>query len=479
MSALMCWTSVADATARFASPGGSLEACTSTNPCNIVTAIKKAAPLDDITIEPGTYEPTEVLFDEGRTLTIHGLAGSPRPVIIGKTGGMVLTGANTSVRDLEIDVSTPNQPALVVAGFGATAERLLLHALGSEDIACEAGEKVTLSDSVCVADGIKSDAFLFAVSNTTQTTLRNDTLEAPGGSGTLGSVAVKARAFNGHEVQVTLINTIAHGSKADLLAEADSVAGSDGVIIAEHSNYATDEVKAEGAGTGSATPQGSGTNETAPPLFANAGMDDFHELAGSPTIGAGFSSPANGLTDLDGVARQLGGVTDIGAYQFVAPPVSPTAPTTTLSTPTPGVTPPAPVAPEDSQPVLSSRTFAALARGASISRAARGTTVTYTDTQAATTTFTVERALGAGVLSHGRCVAPPRGKPAHGRRCARVSTIGSFGHADVAGANRFRFSGRLRGRALVPGSYELVSAPANSAGLKGATHVNSFKVVNG
>jgi hypothetical protein len=105
--------------------------------------------------------------------------------------------------------------------------------------------------------------------------------------------------------------------------------------------------------------------------------------------------------------------------------------------------------------------------------------VTYTDTQAATTTFTVERMLGAGVLSHDRCVAPPHGKPAHGRRCARVSTIGSFSHTDAAGANRFRFTGRVHGRALSPGSYELVSVPMNAAGMKGATHVNSFKIVRG
>src|SRR5262249_33421908 len=91
MAASMCWATVAGATPRFASPGGSKEACTSSEPCSIATAIKKAAPLDDITVEPGTYEPTELLSDEGRTLTIHGLAGAPRPVIIGKGGGLILT----------------------------------------------------------------------------------------------------------------------------------------------------------------------------------------------------------------------------------------------------------------------------------------------------------------------------------------------------------------------------------------------------
>ena len=396
---------------------------------------------------------------------------------------------------------------------------------------------------MCVADGTKSTAFLFLVSNTVQATLRNDTLEAPGGSGPLGSVGVKTKAFLGHEVQVTLINTIVHGSRLDLLAQADTNPSSDGVIVAEHSNYATDAAEPESGGKASVTPHGTGTNQTAAPLFANAGTDDFHELAGSPTIGTGFSSPANGLLDLDGIPRQFGGATDIGAYQFVPGPTcqalsattgfgaattlqlqcsdalgapltgyaiatGPAHGTAALNAATGAVTytpaagysgpdgftfdatsshgtgapaaatitvaaAPAAVvaaAPSDSQPVLSPKTFAPLTHGASIAKAARGTTITYTDTQAATTTFTVRKQLAAGVLSHGRCVAPPRGHAVHGRRCARFSTLGTFSHSDVAGANRFRFTGRVRGRALKPGSYQLVSAPTSAAGRTGATH---------
>ena len=128
------------------------------------------------------------------------------------------------------------------------------------------------------------------------------------------------------------------------------------------------------------------------------------------------------------------------------------------------------LAPSDSQPVLTPKTFAALAKGASVAKSSRGTTVTYTDTQAATTTFTVLRQIGTGVLSHGRCVAPPRGKAPHGRRCTRFSTIGSFSHADVAGPNRFRFTGRVRGRTLKPGTYQLLSTPTNARQDRGLAH---------
>jgi len=535
---------------RFASPGGSGEACTKAVPCGIVAAIDKAAANDDVTVEPGTYETSEGLRDEKRTLTIHGLAGSPRPVVIAHSGGLVLEGASSTVRDIEFDVPGAHQSGLFVAGFGESAERVLVHTLGSETNTCVALQAFTMNDSVCVADGTNSYALLYNASIAGVATLRNDTLEASGGSGPLGSVGVKVKAFGGSELQVTLINSIAHGSNVDLLAAADSNAKSDGVLAAEHSNFATENVESEGGKT-SVTPHGTGTNQTAAPLFANPGMDDFHELTGSPTIGAGFSSPANGLTDLHGIARQFGGLTDIGAYQFVGPPscqaistatgfgtpvsmqlqcsdplgapiasyaivAGPGHGSVTLGPATGAVTytpaagfsgadtftfdavgshgtsapaaatitvgaapapPAALVAPSDSQPVLAPTTFAALTSGASVARAVRGTTVTYSDTQAATTTFTVRHQLGRGVLSHGKCLAPPHRKAVHGKRCTRVSTVGSFAHVDVAGANRFRFTGRVRGRALAPGSYQLVSAPTNAAGKTGASHVNAFKIV--
>ena len=137
------------------------------------------------------------------------------------------------------------------------------------------------------------------------------------------------------------------------------------------------------------------------------------------------------------------------------------------------------VPPNDSKPVLSPKTFAALTRGASIAKAARGTTVTYTDTQSATTTFTVRKAARGGrALARTLRRTPARHK-VHGKRCARFTTLGTFSHTDVAGANRFRFSRpRPRARAqarLIPA----VSAPTNAARKTGTAHVNSFRIVSG
>lgn len=43
--------------------------------------------------------------------------------------------------------------------------------------------------------------------------------------------------------------------------------------------------------------------------------------------------------------------------------------------------------------------------------------------------------------------------PTKRRRCTRLVLVGAFAHRDRVGANHFRFSGRVNGRALEPGRY--------------------------
>ncbi len=83
-----------------------------------------------------------------------------------------------------------------------------------------------------------------------------------------------------------------------------------------------------------------------------------------------------------------------------------------------------------------------------------GTTITYTDTKAATATFTVF--LGeSGVVRGKSCVKPPR--HGGGRRCTRYDKrVLTFTHTDSVGTNKVSFSGRIRGRALAAGSYQLM-----------------------
>jgi hypothetical protein len=82
------------------------------------------------------------------------------------------------------------------------------------------------------------------------------------------------------------------------------------------------------------------------------------------------------------------------------------------------------------------------ARSGSSIAAVAGALVSYSDSAAATTTFTVARKTGRHAFK----------------------TIGRFKHADVQGSNRFRFTGRVNGHPLAPGSYRLKAVASDVAG---------------
>lgn len=149
-----------------------------------------------------------------------------------------------------------------------------------------------------------------------------------------------------------------------------------------------------------------------------------------------------------------------------------------------GVAAAAPAAPVLGNLSLSPHAFRAAKSGASVTAARTdGTIVSYTDSAAATTTFSVQQArrgILRGTGRRARCVAAPRHPRKRARkrlrRCTFTRTLGSFTHDDAAGSNRLRFTGRVHGRALKPGRYRLV-AVARAAGLSSTAKSASFKIV--
>jgi hypothetical protein len=117
--------------------------------------------------------------------------------------------------------------------------------------------------------------------------------------------------------------------------------------------------------------------------------------------------------------------------------------------------------------------------GASIARAkkaARGTTISFGASQSAVTTFAVQRPH-KGFRSKGRCRSRrPKGvkKP---RRCTRYTGAGSFQYAGLAGANRFHFTGRVKGKPLRAGRYRLRARARNDAGQIGAALTKPFRIL--
>lgn len=128
---------------------------------------------------------------------------------------------------------------------------------------------------------------------------------------------------------------------------------------------------------------------------------------------------------------------------------------------------------------LSSSTFRAATKGASVARRRRpprGTRVSYALTGPAVVGFRVQRAAKGRRVRHA-CKRPTR----HNRKrksCVRwVRLRGSFKVTSSApGAVSFRFTGRLNRKPLKPARYRLVATPV-SGGVPGKARIVKFRIV--
>jgi hypothetical protein len=127
---------------------------------------------------------------------------------------------------------------------------------------------------------------------------------------------------------------------------------------------------------------------------------------------------------------------------------------------------------------LGSKTFRAASSGGSVARKLHpvGTKVSFKLSEAASVRFTVERKL-KGRKKGKKCVAPTK-KNRKKKRCTRYKKLkGSFTRTGQPGANSFRFTGRLRGKKLAPGSYRLVSVATDAANNKSKPKRATFRIV--
>jgi hypothetical protein len=188
-----------------------------------------------------------------------------------------------------------------------------------------------------------------------------------------------------------------------------------------------------------------------------------------------------GVSGLHGVSLVTGAATLVGAIGPSGTAIADIAVTAQVLSPPPGPPPPPPP-PPDLPPALSAlsvthRTFAAVGvrstrRG---TRLPRGTSFRFTLSEAARVRVVFARKT-AGRRVRSRCLAatPARRKRA---RCNRYVTIGSISAPGKAGRNSLAFSGRLKGRALKPGSYRASLTATDAAGQRSAVRTVSLRVV--
>jgi hypothetical protein len=218
-------------------------------------------------------------------------------------------------------------------------------------------------------------------------------------------------------------------------------------------------------------------------LTGRGGFDLLESGEGADTLDVRDGGPdtANCGPGTDTVTADALGVdtlVDCETVLFPPPFVPPPA-----EAPPPGAgAPPGGVAPLPAVRSLRLRpaAFAAAARGPSARdaqrrRRPRGSLVSFTLNVPAAVTYRVGRAMPGRRV--GRRCAPPSRANRRGRRCTRFALVsGRFTRMGRAGSNRFRFTGRIGGRRLTPGSYRLRATP-RAAGRTGRVASAAFRVL--
>lgn len=482
LSALLLLAAPAAAATKYATPNGSASNdCTATDAahvCSIQRAVTVAASNDEVIALPGNYD-IQATVNIDKQLTLRGLPDQPRPRLVGGAGVAATVFAYPyagSFRHLDIvsqsaggyalhannENGTPNvvleDLVLTASGNSARAARLVVDGPESSFVFRDSVARTTGSGAVA-AHLLRTGMGPLAA----HSDVRNLTVDARGPD-SAGLVVASGPQLSGcANLTVTAKNVIAVGSRADV--GANSYGGCPATLETHNSNWRTQE-----ANTGGSV-SSMGGDQFPPPLFADVVAGDYHQLAGSPTIDAGVNSHFDsklGLTDIDGQPRLFGSTTDIGADEYV--PQAAAAPPPTGDTSTPAL----------SGLRMAGALYAApsgpSARNAAKKRRIRyGAVVSYRLSEPASVRFTVERPA-AGRRVGRRCVAPRRSNR-RARRCTRYVTLkGSFSRAGTAGANRFRFMGRLGGKKLRAGRYRLVARARDAAGNASPAARRAFRI---
>jgi hypothetical protein len=102
-----------------------------------------------------------------------------------------------------------------------------------------------------------------------------------------------------------------------------------------------------------------------------------------------------------------------------------------------------------------------------------GASVSYTDSEASRTTFTILQTAVGTRKGHGACSAT---KKRHGVRCTYTATLGSFTRSDTTGANTFTLTGTIGGRRLSAGTYQLRVTVVGPSGQSSAPQTITFRI---
>ena len=258
-------------------------------------------------------------LSDTRRITIHGVAGQPRPRLLFSTpnqDGLRLEFGST-LRYVEIDQTAANGNALFTAN-GVTVDQVIAKAPGIGDPAANV-QNSTIRNSIVVASATNGRALVTDVRRrrVNTSTYRNVTAIATAS----GGVAIEASASNvTGKATIHLVNVLARApSGISLRAQHRQLRSHRPRSPPPITNYQSGLWQGAGAGF-----VDGGGNPQEEPVFVNPAAGDYRQAAAALwTIDAGLDAAANGEFDVDGDPRQIG-KTDIGADEFVPPPAATT-----------------------------------------------------------------------------------------------------------------------------------------------------------
>src|SRR3954454_8723015 len=233
--------------ARYAGPSGSGATCTEAAPCDYETAIEGAPAGDEVILLPGDYGSaaaplSNTVSTSTANLNVHGQDGQPRPRIFSSAGFSLALYGGGQVRDIEIDNSNANGVAFDLKDY--RAERLVARTSGGQSSCRLTGTTALLKNSLCVATGangssVLTTGVLFPGPNVV--TLRNVTAIASGTGANAAGVHVESANAAGRTSELTMVNTIARGTAADVsVLKYDGQSAS---VVARFSNFKTTSVQ--------------------------------------------------------------------------------------------------------------------------------------------------------------------------------------------------------------------------------------------
>lgn len=294
--------------------------CDAAAPCTLAGALAGASSGDTVRLAAGTYDVATPLNVTVGGLTIEGDAAAAPPLLQWSgspdASFLKLAASGQTLRRVRVEGGVNGAQTLVRSGpvvTNTTLEGVTVRNAGSGTaVALRDG---LLRDSVVVTTGAGGIAAI-ATGAVTSSTLIADGLG--------GRALYTSTGYFGGAAAVTVRNTILSGAVKGWDGVADDNDGADGTVAAldvDFSSFGAGRLLTLG-GTPSVTTGAANVTTLGPLLAGLPGGLDVHQLRGSPTIDAGSAAPALGERDIDGDVRTYGAATDIGADEYLSPPLA-------------------------------------------------------------------------------------------------------------------------------------------------------------